>query len=177
MRGVPSFHPFVPEFLKCTFPSLHLGIFIIADWVLLKIKNRKANSVDPDEIAHNEQTNEHTVCKGTCFGMQAERGNNRNKVLTALLLTQGNRYHKLHIFLLIYYRRYTGFMNTYKISLKTLQLQGISETEFYGDLFYEFRKIVWKSFSYLEEFSTIIVRFKRKGPISKNIYFTFKRFK
>ena len=58
--------------------------------------------------------------------------NNRNRFLTAKLLKQGYRYHKLRHFELV---------SKYNVGLKTLLLQGISEPEYYGDLRYKFRKI------------------------------------
>ena len=48
-------------------------------------------------------------------------------------------------------------MSKYNVGLKTLLLQGLSESEFYGDLVYEFRKIIDKNdFPY--QFKKIIVR-------------------
>ena len=45
---------------------------------------------------------------------------------------------------------------------KTLLLEGLSESEFYGDLVYKFRKIIGKNdFSY--HFKKIIVRYKKIG--------------
>ena len=46
--------------------------------------------------------------------------------------------------------------------LKTLLLQGLSESEFYGDFVYKFRKIIGKNdFPY--HFKQIIVRYKKIG--------------
>ena len=45
---------------------------------------------------------------------------------------------------------------------KTLLQQGISESEFYGDLVYRFRKIVGKS-NFSEQFRKRINRYKRNG--------------
>ena len=53
-------------------------------------------------------------------------------------------------------------MSKYNVGLKALLLQGISEPEFYGDLVYEFRKIIGKNES-LSHFKTIIVRYKKIG--------------
>ena len=55
--------------------------------------------------------------------------NTRNKVLTAKLLRQGYRYHKLR-------KAFSKFdiVSKYNVGLKTLLLQGLSEPEFYGDL-------------------------------------------
>ena len=49
-------------------------------------------------------------------------------------------------------------MFKYKVGLKTLLLQGLSEPEFYGDLMYKFRKIIGKN-----DFKKIIVRYKKIG--------------
>ena len=49
-------------------------------------------------------------------------------------------------------------MSKYKVGLKTLLLQGVSEPEFYGDLVYKFRKIIGKNdFPYHSK--KIIVRY------------------
>ena len=50
----------------------------------------------------------------------------------------------------------------YNVSLRTLLQQGISEPEFYGDLVYRIRKIVWKS-NFAEQFRKLINRYKRIG--------------
>ena len=75
--------------------------------------------------------------------------NTRNKVLTAKLLRQGYRYHKLRKAFSKFYRWHFDIVSKYNVGLKTLLLQGLSEPEFYGDLVYKFRKIIGKSdFSY-----------------------------
>ena len=50
----------------------------------------------------------------------------------------------------------------YKVSLKTLLQQGISEAEAYSDLVYRFRKLVEKS-NFSEQFRKLINRYKRIG--------------
>ena len=53
-------------------------------------------------------------------------------------------------------------MPKYNVGLKTLLLQALSETEFYGDLVYKFRKIIRKNdFPY--HFKKIIVRYQKIG--------------
>ena len=71
--------------------------------------------------------------------------NTRNKVLTAKLLRQGYRYHKLRKAFSKFYRRHFDIVSKYNVGLKTLLLQGLSEPEFYGDLVYKFRKIIGKN--------------------------------
>ena len=66
--------------------------------------------------------------------------NTRNKVLTAKLLNQGYRYHRLRKAFPKFYRRNFDVVSKYNIGLKTLLLHGLSEPEFYGDLVYKFRK-------------------------------------
>ena len=88
--------------------------------------------------------------------------NTCNKVLTAKLLRQGYRYHKLRKAFSKFYRRHFDIVSKYNIGLKTLLLQGLSEPEFYGDLVYKFRKIIGKNdFPY--HFKKIIVRYKKIG--------------
>ena len=70
--------------------------------------------------------------------------NIRNKVLTAKLLRQGYRYHKLRKAFSKFYRRHFDIVSKYNVELKTLLLQGLSEPEFYGDLVYKIRKIIGK---------------------------------
>ena len=88
--------------------------------------------------------------------------NTRNKVLTAKLLRQGYRYHKLRKAFSKFYWRHFDIVSKYNVGLKTLLLQGLSEPEFYGDLVYKFRKIIGKNdFPY--HFKKIIVRYKKIG--------------
>ena len=69
----------------------------------------------------------------------------RNKVLTAKLLRQGYRYHKIRKAFSNFYRRHFDIVSKYNVGLKkTLLLEGLSEPEFYGDLVYKFRKIIGK---------------------------------
>ena len=60
--------------------------------------------------------------------------NTRNKVLTAKLLKQGYRYHKLRKAFSKFYRRHFDKVSKHNVGFKTLLLQGLSEPEFYGDL-------------------------------------------
>ena len=53
-------------------------------------------------------------------------------------------------------------MSKYNIGLRTLLLQGLSEPEFYGDLVYQFRKIISKNY-FSFHFKKIIVRYKKIG--------------
>ena len=75
--------------------------------------------------------------------------NTRNKVLTAKLLRQGYRYHKLREAFSKFYRLHFDIVSKYYVGLKTLLLEDLSELEFFGDLVYKFRKIIGKNvFSY-----------------------------
>ena len=65
--------------------------------------------------------------------------NARNKSLTAKLLQQGYRYHKLRKTFSKFYRRHYGLVSKFNVGLKTLLHQGLSEPEFYGDLVYKFK--------------------------------------
>ena len=58
--------------------------------------------------------------------------NTRNKVLTAKLLRQGYRYHKLRKAFSKFYRRHFDIVSTYNVGLKTLLLQGLQNLNFMG---------------------------------------------
>ena len=88
--------------------------------------------------------------------------NNRNKFLTAKLLQQGYRYHKLHKAFFKFHRWHFELIEKYHVSLKKLMQQGICNAEFYGDLVYEFKKIIGNpNFSNL--LKRIVNRFRRAG--------------
>ena len=68
--------------------------------------------------------------------------NARNKCLTAKLLQQGYRYHKLRKTFSKFYRRHYELISKYNGGSKTLLSEGLSEPEFYGDLVYKFKKLI-----------------------------------
>ena len=68
--------------------------------------------------------------------------NNRNKFLTAKLLKQGYRYHKLRKASYKFYRRHFDLIEKYHVSLKKTMQQGICNPEFYGELAYKIKKII-----------------------------------
>ena len=82
--------------------------------------------------------------------------NTRNIVVTAKLLRQGYRYHKLRKSFSKFYRRHFDLVSKYNVGLKTLLLQGLSEPEFYGNLVYKFRNIIRK-YDFPYHFKKIIV--------------------
>ena len=84
--------------------------------------------------------------------------NNRNKFLTAKLLKQGYRYHKLRKAFSKFHRRNFELIEKYNVSLKKLMQHGICNPEFYGDLVYKFGN---PNFSNL--LKRIVNRFKRAG--------------
>ena len=59
--------------------------------------------------------------------------NAHNKSLTAKLLQQAYRYHKLRKTFSKFYRRHYELVSKFSVGLKTLLHQGLSEPEFYGD--------------------------------------------
>ena len=59
--------------------------------------------------------------------------NTQNKCLTAKLLQQGYRYHKLRKTFPKFFHRYYELISKYNVGLKTLLGEGLSEPEFYGD--------------------------------------------
>ena len=88
--------------------------------------------------------------------------NNRNKFLTAKLLKQGYRYHKLCKAFSKFYRRHFELIEKYHVSLKKLMQQGICNPEFYGDLVYKFKKIIGNP-NFSNRFKSIVNRLKRAG--------------
>ena len=66
--------------------------------------------------------------------------NCRNKTLTAKLLRQGYRYQKLRKTFSKFYRRHSGLVEKYNVSVRKLLQQGISEPEFYVVLVYRVRR-------------------------------------
>ena len=68
--------------------------------------------------------------------------NNRNFFLTAKLLKQGYRYHKIRKAFSKFYHRPSELIVKNNIGLKTLLQQGISEPIFYGDLVYKLKRFL-----------------------------------
>ena len=91
--------------------------------------------------------------------------NNRALYLTAKLLKQGYRYHKIRKGLSKLYHRHSELIVKYNIGLKTLLQQGISEPIFYGDLVYKFKIIVGNP-NFSDQFKKIIKRYKKKLDIT-----------
>ena len=84
------------------------------------------------------------------------------KCLTAKLLQQGYRYHKLRKTFSKFYRRHYELISKYNVGLKTLLSEGLSEPEFYVDLVYKFKKLIGiNDFSF--QFRKIIKRYRRIG--------------
>ena len=67
------------------------------------------------------------------------------RFLTAKLIRQGSRYHKIRKAFSKFYRRHFDLVSKYNVGLKTLLLQGLSEPEIHGDLVYKFRKMIGKN--------------------------------
>ena len=88
--------------------------------------------------------------------------NNRNLFLTAKLLKQGYRYHKIRKAFSKFYHRHSELSVKYSIGLKTLLQQGISEPIFYGDLVYKFKRIVGKP-NFSDQMKKIVKRYIRVG--------------
>ena len=88
--------------------------------------------------------------------------NAHNKCLTAKLLKQGYRYHKLRKAFSKFYRRHYELISKFNVELKSLLHQGLSEPEFYGDLVYKFKKSMGRT-DFSDQFRKIIIRHKRIG--------------
>ena len=88
--------------------------------------------------------------------------NARNKCLTAKLLKQGYRYHKLRKDFSMFYRRHYELISKFNVGLKSLLPQGLSEPEFYGDLVYKFKKIRGMP-DFSDQFKKMLMRYIRIG--------------
>ena len=88
--------------------------------------------------------------------------NNRKLFLSAKLLKQGYRYHKIRKAYSKFYHRHSELIVQYNIGLKTLLQQGISEPILYGDLVFKFKRIVGKS-NFNDQFKKIVNRYIRIG--------------
>ena len=92
--------------------------------------------------------------------------NARNKSLTAKLLQQGYRCHKLRKTFSKFYRRHYELASKFNVGLKQLLHKGLSEPEFYGDLVYKLKKKKKKNegrADFSVQFRKIIVRYKCIG--------------
>ena len=78
---------------------------------------------------------------------QVEDFNTRSNVLTAKLLRQGYKYHKIRKAFSKFYQRHFDIVSKFNIELKTLLLQGFSEPECYCDFVYKCRKKLVKIIS------------------------------
>ena len=66
----------------------------------------------------------------------------------------------LKIYISLLHRRHYELISKYNVGLKTLLSEGLSEPEFYGDVFYKFRKLIGSNdFSF--QFRKIITRYRR----------------
>ena len=87
---------------------------------------------------------------------------NGNLFLTAKLLKQGYRSHKIRKAFSKFYHRHSELIVRYNIGLTTLLQQGIAEPIFYGDLVYKFKRVVGKPYL-SDQFKKIVKRNKRVG--------------
>ena len=88
--------------------------------------------------------------------------NARNKILTGKLHHQNYQFHKLRKAFSKFYRQYYELVSKFKVGLKSLLQQGLSEPEFYGDFVYKLRKIVSRA-DFSGRFRKVIMRYKRIG--------------
>ena len=88
--------------------------------------------------------------------------NNRHPFLTAKVLKQGYRHHKIRIAFSKVYHRHSELIVKYSIGSKTLPQQGKSVPIFYGDLVYKFKRIVGNP-NFSDQFKKIIKRYLKVG--------------
>ena len=84
------------------------------------------------------------------------------KLLTAKLLKQGYRYHKLSNTFSKFYRRHYDFISNFNTGLKSLLTQDLAELDFYGDLVYKFSKSVDRN-AFSDQFMKLFIGHKRIG--------------
>ena len=94
---------------------------------------------------------------------RVEDFNARNKCLTAKLLQQGYRYHKLRKTFSKSYRRHYELISKFNVGPKTLSREGLSKPEFNGDLVYKFRKLIGRNDFFFSVQKKIITRYRRIG--------------
>ena len=82
--------------------------------------------------------------------------------LTAKLLKQGYRYHKIRKAFSKFYNRHSELIVKYNIGLTTLLQQGISEPIFYSDLVNKFKRIAGKP-NFSDQFKRVVKRYIRVG--------------
>ena len=97
-----------------------------------------------------------------CVCSYVDDFNNRNFFLTAKLLKQGYRYHRIRKTFSKFYHRHLMLIIKYNIELLTLLQQGISEPISYGDLVYKFKRIVGKP-NFSDQLKNIIKRYIKVG--------------
>ena len=88
--------------------------------------------------------------------------NARNKCLIHKLHQQGFRYHKLRKTFFKFSRRHYELISKFNVGLKTLLREGLSESEFYGELVYKFKKLIGSN-DLSFQFRKIITRYRRLG--------------
>ena len=153
-------------------PFLDLHLSISNGFVLSKIYDKRD---DFDFDTANFPVFDGDVPRSTSYGVYISQlirlarvsshvvdFNARNKSLTATLLQQGYRYHKLRKTFSKFYRRHYELVSKFSCGLKTLLHQGLSEPKFYGDLVYKLKKNVGRA-DFSDQFRKIIVRYKRIG--------------
>ena len=165
-------------------PFLDLHLYISNGFVSFKIYD-KCDDFDFDIV--NFPFLDGGVLRSTSYGVYISQlirfarvsshvadFNARNKSLTAKLLQQGYRYHKLRKTFSKFYRRHYELVSKFSVGLKTLLHQGLSEPEFYGELVYKFQKKKKKNIyiyiyiyigraDFSDQFKKLIVRYKRIG--------------
>ena len=88
--------------------------------------------------------------------------NARIKCLTAKLLKQGYRYHKLRKAFSTFYRRHYELILKFNVGLKSRLHPGLSAPELFCDLVYKFKKIMGRT-DFYDQFQKIIIRHKCIG--------------
>ena len=150
-------------------PFLDLHLSISNGFISSKISDKR-DDFDFDIDIVNFPFLDSDVPRSTSYGVYISQlirfarvsSHARHESLTAKLLQQGYRYHKLRKTFSKFYRRHYELVSKFNVGLKTLLHQGLSEPEFFGDLVYKFKKIVGRA-DFSDQFRNITVRYKRIG--------------
>ena len=123
-------------------PFLDLNLSITNGIVSSKIYDKRVDGDVPCSPSYGVYISQLIRFARVCYNV--DDFNNRNLFLTAKLLKQGYRYHKIRKSFSNFHHRHSELIVKYNIGLKTLLQQGISEPILYCDLVYKFKRIVGK---------------------------------
>ena len=136
---------------KAPFLDLHLSI--LDEFISCKIYDKR----DDFEIVNCPYL--HRDIQFARVSSHVSDFNTGIKLLTVKLLNQGYRYRKAFS---KFYRHHFYLVSKFNVGLKSILQQGLSETDFYGNLVYKFRNI-YACNDFSTEFRKTILRYIKIG--------------